>query len=193
MPMIDLTFDQRSPTDRGRAMSASASNTMDESTTNPFTLPSLATVAHRRRRSRRTLRIDGKFLIVAGTVQLVSELLSHYRSTGLHGDTFADSAYTIGFVEAHGLAAMIGVALLWAARQPDRRSFHWFAIAAHIFLGAANLIFWNSFVEFDFVAPGVLATVAHVVFIAAQARCLMTPIDRAPQDYRQSDGSPHAH
>jgi hypothetical protein len=124
------------------------------------------------RRSRRTLRVDGAFLIAAGLVQLINELLSNYRGTGLHGDTFTDSPYTIGFVEAHGLAAMIGVLLLWAARQADRRSFHRFAIATHVFLGAANVIFWTSFVELDFVVAGALATAAHGVLIVAHARCL---------------------
>ncbi len=75
-------------------------------------------------RSRRTLRYDGRFLVVAGLVQVVSEILSHYASTGLHDDTFAGSPYTIGFVEAHGLAALIGVSLLWAANQPNPRFFH---------------------------------------------------------------------
>ena len=123
-------------------------------------------------RSRRLLRQDGAFLVVVGLVQVVSELLSHYGSKGIHGDTFADSAYTIGFVEAHGLAAMIGVTLVWSATQADRRFFHKFAIAVHLFLGAANVIFWHSFQEQDFVAAGVVGTLAHIVFIGRQRACL---------------------
>lgn len=141
-------------------------------TTHPWERPT-EPHSHTDARSRRTLRIDGRFLVAAGTVQLVSELLSHYRSSGLHGDTFADSPYTIGFIEAHGLAAMLGALLLWSSRQRDRDFFHGFAIVIHAFLTAANIVFWNSFVEFDFIAPGVLATAAHTVFIGCQARCLL--------------------
>ena len=121
--------------------------------------------------SRRLLRVDGAFLIIAGLVQLLSEAVSHYAGKGLHDDTFADSPYTIGFVEAHGLAAMTGILLLWAATQQRRRFFHGFAVATHVFLAAANVIFWDSFVEFNFVAAGILATTAHVIFIACQAAC----------------------
>ena len=112
--------------------------------------------------SQRLLRVDGTFLIIAGLVQLLSEAVSHYAGKGLHDDTFADSPYTIGFVEAHGLAAMTGILLLWAATQQRRRFFHGFAVATHVFLAAANVIFWDSFVEFNFVAAGILATTAHM-------------------------------
>ena len=100
-------------------------------------------------RSRRLLRMDGTFLIIAGLVQLLSEAVSHYAGKGLHDDTFADWPYTIGFVEAHGLATMTGILLLWAAPQPRRRFFHGYTVATHVFLAAANVIFWDSFVEFS--------------------------------------------
>ena len=122
--------------------------------------------------SQRLLRVDGTFLIIAGLVQLLSEAVSHYAGKGLHDDTFADSPYTIGFVEAHGLAAMTGILLLWAATQQRRRFFHGFAVATHVFLAAANVIFWDSFVDFNFVAAGILATTAHMTFIACQAACV---------------------
>ena len=125
-------------------------------------------------RLRRVLRWDGTILVGVGLAQVVNEALSHYGSTGIQGDTFADSPYTIGFIEAHGLGAMIGVMLLWAARQPSRRFFHKLAIAVHFFLGAANVVFWSSFEELGGSAgAGLAATLAHVVFIGIQGSCLL--------------------
>jgi hypothetical protein len=45
-------------------------------------------------------------------------------------------------------------------------------LAVHVLLAVANVTFWSSFVTFDVVPMGIAATVAHVIFIAAQAICL---------------------
>ena len=120
----------------------------------------------------RVLQFDGTFLLVAGAVQLVLELLGHFTGRGIWGDVFAHSPYTIGWVEAHGLAVLIGTLLLVVARSDGRRFWHGFALAVHVLLGTANLVFWHSFVTFDAVPMGIGATIAHGLFVAAQAACL---------------------
>jgi hypothetical protein len=47
----------------------------------------------------------------------------------------------IGFIEAHGLALIIGVPLWQAA---PLRIWHLTAAAVHLLLGTANLVFWPS-------------------------------------------------
>ncbi len=64
------------------------------------------------RACRILLTVDGAFLALVGAVQIVFELLSHYRGGGPLGDTFETSPLTIGWVEAHGLALLIGLLLL---------------------------------------------------------------------------------
>jgi hypothetical protein len=122
---------------------------------------------------QRILIIDGGFLALVGTVQVTLEVLAHFLGIGPYAGTFARSAYTIGWVEAHGLAALIGVLLLSAGVRNRRRFWHAFALAVHLLLGAANLLFWQSFVDFGTVPLGGLATAAHLLFATAQGWSLV--------------------
>lgn len=122
---------------------------------------------------QRILIVDGGFLALVGTVQVALELLAHFLGIGPYAGIFARSAYTIGWVEAHGLAALIGVLLLTAGVRDRRRRWHAFALAVHLLLGAANLVFWHSFVDFAMVPLGQLATAAHLLFATAQGWSLV--------------------
>ncbi len=88
---------------------------------------------------RRLFFANGVFLVVVGGVQVVFELLAYYAGAGPHGYIFDESPYAVGWVEAHGLAFIIGVLLL-AVAVADLRRF-WHALAG--------------------------ATVVHFVFVAA--------------------------
>jgi hypothetical protein len=115
------------------------------------------------------LRLNGTFLLVVGLAQAIFELLSHFLGLGPLGTRFVDSAYTIGFFEAHGLAVLIGLLLLRAAVVRPDRFWHAFAVVVHLLLGGANLLFWSSFVELDFVGPGLVATVFDGIFLVAES------------------------
>jgi hypothetical protein len=121
---------------------------------------------------RRVFTADGLFLALIGGSQVIFELLSHYTGKGPLNTIFQDSYLTIGWVEAHGQALLIGVLLLAVARRDGRRFWHWFALAEHALLGTANLVFWNSFGHFDLVPMGVVATAAHALFVVLHAVCL---------------------
>jgi hypothetical protein len=120
---------------------------------------------------RIVLLFNGGFLALVGGAQIGFELLSHVMGVGPWGDIFAHSPYTIGFVEAHGLALLIGLLLIRIAAPNPQPYWHLFAIGVHILLGGANLLFWDSFVQFGLVAPAVIATVLHGVFLIAQGYC----------------------
>jgi hypothetical protein len=122
---------------------------------------------------QRILIIDGCFLALVATVQVTLEVLAHFFGIGPYAGIFARSPYTIGWVEAHGLAAMIGVLLLAAGIRDRRRFWHAFALGVHLLLGAANLVFWQSFVEFATVPLGELSTAAHLLFATAQGWSLV--------------------
>ena len=64
---------------------------------------------------RRLFFANGVFLVVVGGVQVVFELLAYYAGVGPYGYIFDESPYAIGWVEAHGLAFIIGVLLLTVA------------------------------------------------------------------------------
>ena len=116
------------------------------------------------------LRLNAGFLMLIGFLQMTFELLSHYKGVGPLADRFIASPYTIGFFEAHGLAVLMGV-LLWRASAKPERFRHQFAVVVHILLGGANLLFWNSFVQLNFVLPGIVATVFHGIFIVSEIYC----------------------
>jgi hypothetical protein len=114
-----------------------------------------------------TLRVDGGFLGLVGLFQMLFEVLSHYVGIGPLADRFLNSPYTIGFFEAHGLAVFIGLLLIKFSSKSDR-FWNWLAVAIHVFLGGANLLFWWSFVQLDFVLPGIIATTLHFLFFFLQ-------------------------
>jgi hypothetical protein len=124
-------------------------------------------------RARRVLlRANGGFLAVVGAVQVGFELMSHYTGGGVYGGIFEHSPYSIGWVENHGLALLIGLLYLTVAARDGRRFWHVFALTVHLFLGTANVVFWSAFVTFDMTTPGVLATAAHVAFVVAHGLSL---------------------
>jgi hypothetical protein len=95
--------------------------------------------------SRWTLRLDGVFLILAGSCAMVAETIGHFFGVGPLAATHG-SPHTIGGFEAHGFAMIIGALLFRAAALVDRRLWHIVGFTTHLFLGAANLLFWSSFV-----------------------------------------------
>jgi len=91
------------------------------------------------------MTVDGVFLAVIGGLQVTFELLSYYAGTGPLGGIFEQSPYTIGWVENHGLAFLIGMLFLLVAARDGRRFWHGFGLAVHVLLGLANIVFWSSF------------------------------------------------
>jgi hypothetical protein len=114
------------------------------------------------------MHADGAFLALVGGTQMSFELLSYYTGSGPLGQVFAGSHYTIGWVEAHGLACFIGILLISMAAAEPKRAWHGFAACVHLLLGGANLLFWQSFVFWERVPMGAAATVIHGLFLAAQ-------------------------
>jgi hypothetical protein len=140
----------------------------------------MADPTHRAR--RKLLLVNGCFLAVIGAFQVTFELISYRTGGGVFGPIFEGSPYTIGWVENHGLALLIGLLFVTVAARDAGRPWHVFAIALHAFLGTANIVFWNAFVTFDTTAVGAIATAGHVLFVAAHATALvaMRRSSRAP-------------
>jgi hypothetical protein len=120
------------------------------------------------------LKIDAGFLLLAGTVQLVLETSSHFFHFRPFSQVFNNSPYTIGFFEAHGLAVLIGLLLLTRASKVPDVFWHKFAMAVHVLLGGANLLFWSSFTHFGLIPAGVITTFLHGFFAISQIICFVS-------------------
>jgi hypothetical protein len=134
--------------------------------------------APRKNGLRLVMLVDGGFLACVGLIQMSLELVGHHLGAGPFGRVFDQSPYTIGWVEAHGLAGLVGVLFLVAGGRDRQPHWHGFALAVHLLLGGANLMFWSGFVTFGTEPIGVLATVAHLGFVLAQAWCLIVSWSR---------------
>lgn len=116
---------------------------------------------------KRLLEADAAFLGLLGGGRAVAEVLG-YIGVGPLADDFAEQPSTIGFFEAHALAAVIGVLLLRSAGSPERASGHALAAVVHGLLAGANVAFWKSFRANNMVATGLVTTALHIAFTAAQ-------------------------
>ena len=112
------------------------------------------------------LRADGAWLAIIAAPAMVSDLAGAFTGRGpLAAVLTAAPESAIGFVEAHGLALILGVILLRA--QPSRGT-HVVAVAVHVLLGSANLAFWQLFVSADQLTMGYLTTGFHWFFAGLQ-------------------------
>lgn len=121
------------------------------------------------------LRTDGAWLSVIAAPMMLSDLAAALAGWGPLAGVLAgapDSA--IGFVEAHGLALILGVTMLFA--QPTRGA-HGIGAAVHLLLGSANLVFWQLFVTTAELTAGYVTTSLHWLFFVLQlvAACASSP------------------
>ena len=73
--------------------------------------------------SRRVLKFDGGFLLLAGRSAMIIETIGHFLGVGSFAHT-KDSRSTIGGFEAHGLAIIFGVFLIRTASLSERSLWH---------------------------------------------------------------------
>jgi hypothetical protein len=112
------------------------------------------------------LRANALFLLVASAGGMVTDIGGSFFARGPEAVLLGDTPGAgIGFIEAHGLAFIIGV-LLWRA-EPSR-AWHLTAAAVHVLLGTANLLFWQFFVLADVLAVGYATTALHWTFVLLQ-------------------------
>ena len=115
---------------------------------------------------RAVLRANAIFLLIAASGGLWTDILGAFFGRGHVAPIVAAAPHAaIGFVEAHGLALIIGV-LLW--RAEPARSRHLAAAAVHVLLGTSNLVFWQIFVAGNVLWAGYLTTSLHGVFVVLQ-------------------------
>src|SRR5690349_15270520 len=91
------------------------------------------------------LYANGAFLAVMGGLFGAFDLLSYLFGGGPLGELYFNVPITVGLFEAHGLACILGLLLLRAARLQPSAVWHLVGAGIHILLGSSNLIFWSLF------------------------------------------------
>lgn len=110
------------------------------------------------------------FLILASAGGLATDIAGSFFDRGAEAKLLADAPGAgIGFIEAHGLALIIGVTM-W--RMAYSRKWHAFLAAVHALLGTANLLFWQFFIAADVLIVGYATTAAHWLFVVAHLAAL---------------------
>jgi hypothetical protein len=116
------------------------------------------------------VRVNAGFLILASAGGLFTDISGSFFGSGPEAILLGDAPGTgIGFIEAHGLALIIGVTL-W--RIAYSRSWHAVLAAVHMLLGTANLLFWQFFIAADVLVVGYVTTAAHFLFVVAHLAAL---------------------
>ena len=116
------------------------------------------------------IRFNAGFLILASAGGLATDIAGSFFGRGAEAVLLGDAPGTgIGFIEAHGLALIIGVTL-W--RIAYSRNWHAFLVAVHMVLGTANLLFWQFFIAADVLVVGYVTTAAHFLFVVAHLAVL---------------------
>jgi len=124
------------------------------------------------------LRANAIYLLVASLAGLRMDMRASFFSTGVQAPLIALAPHTgIGFIEAHGLAFIIGMLLLRAA---PLRSWHLAGMAVHVLLGTSNLVFWQIFIAADILAVGYITTSLHWTFAALQLFAALSEFGASP-------------
>jgi hypothetical protein len=112
------------------------------------------------------LRANALYLLTAASSGMLNDILGIFFGRGPVAYVVHHAPDTgIGFVEAHGLAFIVGV-LLWRA-EPSR-AWHLVGVAVHVLLGTSNLVFWQLFIAADMLVMGYVTTSLHWLFAALQ-------------------------
>jgi len=136
------------------------------------------------------LRVNAIYLLIASVLGICMDVAGIFFSRGPESRIVAGAPYAgIGFLEAHGLACVIGV-LLWHAKP--LRFWHLTAATVQFLLGTCNLIFWQIFVAANFLWGGYVYTSLHWLFVIVQLFAAMTAGERASEPAVQRPLAAHS-
>lgn len=130
------------------------------------------------RTRQRVLKANGLYLILASLIGISAmDIPAIFLKRGPETMSLTTPSTGVGFLEAHGLALLLGVLLWQATAQPF---WHKVALAVQLLLGLGHLAFREIFSLTESFSTGYVFTSFHWLFIALQMMALQSasvPLD----------------
>lgn len=116
--------------------------------------------------SQKILRIHGYILLLIGAVVFINAFVGYNFSLGRFQFLSTNPTAAVGFLEAYGLAGMIGLSLIFGSRVFHKKPWHFLGALVHLFLFTINIAFWELYEPLGLTVAGWIATLFHAaVFI----------------------------
>ena len=119
------------------------------------------------------LRFHGIFLICLGGIAFANSLLGFQFSIGPFSFLSQNELAAVGFIEAYGLACILGFFLFLAGAKSYHFAWHLVAALIHLFLLAVNISFWHLYEPLGLQLPGILATGIHFLLVVLELGCFI--------------------
>ncbi|MBX9765797.1 MAG: hypothetical protein K2X47_00880 [Bdellovibrionales bacterium] len=123
--------------------------------------------------SKKILKLHGFLLMGLGGLTCVNSVIGFHFSKGPFQFLGTNEVAAVGFIEAYGLAFLLGASLTTAAAKSARSLWHMIAAIAHLFLFIVNIRFWHLYEPLNLQPAGFIATGLHLVLIVIEATCFV--------------------
>jgi hypothetical protein len=122
---------------------------------------------------RKILKFHGFFLTGLGGMACVNSIVGFNFSKGPFQFLGANEVAAVGFIEAYGLACLLGFGLMIAAKKSYHYSWHLMGAAIHLFLFLVNVSFWHLYEPLNLKMAGLIATAFHFCLIILEVNCFI--------------------
>ena len=121
--------------------------------------------------SKKILKLHGFLLTGLGGITCLNSIVGFRFTKGPFLFLGTNEVAAVGFIEAYGLACLLGVSLIIAATKSYHRSWHFVAAVIHLFLFIVNIRFWHLYEPLNLQPAGLIATALHLCLVILEASC----------------------
>ena len=115
------------------------------------------------------LRIHGTIIIFLGVALTINSTLGTYKGIGPF-DFLSETPFVlVGLFQAYLLMALIGLTLWIGSYQDNPRKWHAVGALAHIPPLAANIMFYDTFLELEMQWASYIGSTIHCIFILVES------------------------
>ncbi len=121
--------------------------------------------------NKKILKFHGFLLTGLGGMTCLNSILGFQFSNGPFSFLGTNEVAAVAFVEAYGLACLLGISLILAATKSYHYLWHLIASVIHLFLFIVNIRFWHLYETLNLQPAGLIATTLHFCIIILESNC----------------------